>query len=151
MYCSNCGHEVKDGSMFCPYCGVSLNKNGISQKEKDTKFNYKLEKKRQPTKALVVEGIGFVFFIYLLLLNSTADRNWDNSVWLEDNGVWVFLIGMIFVSISYFMFRRFRKKQPLVGLGYIGYIISCIAIVLIAVMLIFGIVDAVLLLILGIV
>ena len=72
MYCSNCGHEVKDGSMFCPYCGVSLDKNRISQKEKDTKFNYKLEKKRQPTKALVVEGIGFVFFIYLLLLNSTG-------------------------------------------------------------------------------
>ena len=144
MYCPNCGNKIKDGAKFCPYDGTRLDGNGNSRNQQEANFNYKLDKKKQPTKALVMEGIGLVFFIYLLLVNSLANRSSETEAWLNDNGTPVFLIGLIFIGISYFMFKRFKKKQPLTGLGYAGYIVSCIAIVLVAVIIVISIVMLVL-------
>ena len=144
MYCPNCGNKIKDGAKFCPYDGTRLDGNGNSRNQQEVNFNYKLDKKKQPTKALVMEGIGLVFFIYLLLVNSLANRSSETEAWLNDNGTPVFLIGLIFIGISYFMFKRFKKKQPLTGLGYAGYIVSCIAIVLVAVIIVISIVMLVL-------
>ena len=144
MYCPNCGNKIKDGAKFCPYDGTRLDENGNSRNQQEANFNYKLDKKKQPTKALVMEGIGLVFFIYLLLVNSLANRSSETEAWLNDNGTPVFLIGLIFIGISYFMFKRFKKKQPLTGLGYAGYIVSCIAIVLVAVIIVISIVMLVL-------
>lgn len=144
MYCPNCGNKIKDGAKFCPYDGTRLDENGNSRNQQEANFNYKLDKKKQPTKALVMEGIGLVFFIYLLLVNSLANRSSETEAWLNDHGTPVFLIGLIFIGISYFMFKRFKKKQPLTGLGYAGYIVSCIAIVLVAVIIVISIVMLVL-------
>ena len=144
MYCPNCGNKIKDGAKFCPYDGTRLDGNGNSRNQQEVNFNYKLDKKKQPTKALVMEGIGLVFFIYLLLVNSLANRSSETEAWLNDHGTPVFLIGLIFIGISYFMFKRFKKKQPLTGLGYAGYIVSCIAIVLVAVIIVISIVMLVL-------
>ena len=105
----------------------------------DANFDYKLDKKKQPTKALIMEGIGLVFFIYLLLVNSLANRSSETEAWLNDHGTPVFLIGLIFIGISYFMFKRFKKKQPLTGLGYAGYIVSCIAVILVAIIIVISI------------
>ena len=144
MYCPNCGNKIEDGAKFCPYDGTRLDENGNSRNQQEANFNYKLDKKKQPTKALVMEGIGLVFFIYLLLVNSLANRSSETEAWLNDHGTPVFLIGLIFIGISYFMFKRFKKKQPLTGLGYAGYIVSCIAIVLVAVIIVISIVMLVL-------
>ena len=144
MYCPNCGNKIKDGAKFCPYDGTRLDENGNSRNQQEANFNYKLDKKKQPTKALVMEGIGLVFFIYLLLVNSLANRSSETEAWLNDHGTPVFLIGLIFIGISYFMFKRFKKKQPLTGLGYAGYIVSCIAIVLVAIIIVISIVMLVL-------
>ena len=144
MYCPNCGNKIKDGAKFCPYDGTRLDGNGNSRNQQEVNFNYKLDKKKQPTKALVMEGIGLVFFIYLLLVNSLANRSSETEAWLNDHGTPVFLIGLIFIGISYFMFKRFKKKQPLTGLGYAGYIVSCIAVVLVAVIIVISIVMLVL-------
>ena len=144
MYCPNCGNKIKDGAKFCPYDGTRLDGNGNSRNQQEVNFNYKLDKKKQPTKALVMEGIGLVFFIYLLLVNSLANRSSETEAWLNDHGTPVFLIGLIFIGISYFMFKRFKKKQPLTGLGYAGYIVSCIAIVLVAIIIVISIVMLVL-------
>ena len=144
MYCPNCGNKIKDGAKFCPYDGTRLDENGNSRNQQEVNFNYKLDKKKQPTKALVMEGIGLVFFIYLLLVNSLANRSSETEAWLNDHGTPVFLIGLIFIGISYFMFKRFKKKQPLTGLGYAGYIVSCIAVVLVAIIIVISIVMLVL-------
>lgn len=126
MYCPNCGNKIEDGAKFCPYDGTRLDGNRNSWQQQGANFNYKLDKKKQPTKALVMEGIGLVFFIYLLLVNSLANRSSETEAWLNDHGTPVLLIGLVFIGISYFMFKAFKKKQPLVGLGYVGYIVSCI-------------------------
>ena len=144
MYCPNCGNKIEDGAKFCPYDGTRLDGNGNSRNQQEVNFNYKLDKKKQPTKALVMEGIGLVFFIYLLLVNSLANRSSETEAWLNDHGTPVFLIGLIFIGISYFMFKRFKKKQPLTGLGYAGYIVSCIAVVLVAIIIVISIVMLVL-------
>ena len=149
MYCPNCGNKVNDGAKFCPSCGTRLGENSNSKKQKEVCFNYTSEKKKQPTKALVVEGIGLLFFLYLLLLNSMANRSSETEAWLNDNGSPVFLIGLVFVGISYFMFKKFKKKQPLAGLGYAGYIVSCIAIVIVAIFIVLAVVFAVITLIAG--
>lgn len=142
--CANCGNKVEDGAKFCPYDGTRLDGNRNSWQQQGANFNYKLDKKKQPTKALIMEGIGLVFFIYLLLVNSLANRSSETEAWLNDHGTPVFLIGLIFIGISYFMFKRFKKKQPLTGLGYAGYIVSCIAVILVAIIIVISIVMLVL-------
>ena len=47
------------------------------------------------------------------------------------------------------MFKRFKKKQPLVGLGYAGYIVSCIAVIIIAIVLVLGVATTILTLAVG--
>ncbi len=149
MYCPNCGNKIEDGAKFCPYDGTRLDGNRNSWQQQGANFNYKLDKKKQPTKALVMEGIGLVFFIYLLLVNSLANRSSETEAWLNDHGTPVLLIGLVFIGISYFMFKAYKKKQPLVGLGYVGYIVSCIAVIIIAIVLVLGVVMAVLTLAVG--
>lgn len=95
----------------------------------------------QPTAALVLEGIGLLFFVYLLIANASNDI--DAQIFLRESGAGVFFIGLIFIVISFFIFKSHKKKHGLRGIGYAGYIISCIAAVLMLVMLIMSIVSVV--------
>lgn len=95
----------------------------------------------QPTAALVLEGIGFLFFVYLLIANASNDI--DAQIFLRESGAGVFFIGLICIVISFFIFKSHKKKHGLRGIGYAGYIISCIAAVLMLVMLIMSIVSVV--------
>ena len=49
MYCPNCGNKVEDGAKFCPYDGTRLDGNRNSWQQQGANFNYKLDKKKQPT------------------------------------------------------------------------------------------------------
>lgn len=146
MYCSNCGKKLEDNAKFCPACGASLIKpsksegnpdDGIFTPPKPLDMLSWHPKTEQPTKALVMEGIGLLFFIYLIIVNGTGD--FLDQIWLEEKGPAVFLIGLVFLVISHFMFKRYKKKHALYGFGYAGYIVSCIAAVLLAVMLVMSI------------
>lgn len=91
----------------------------------------------QPTKALVVEGIGILFFIYMMIVNGSSDT--VTQAWFQKNGAGVFFIGLIFLVVSYFMLKKYKKNHKLYGIGYAGYILSCIAAILMAVMLIISV------------
>ena len=125
MFCPECGKEVKAGAKFCSQCGTKL--VGIQE---ENKFRQSQEKE-QPTKAIVVEGIGLLLFVYLLIVNSTTNRDVNAQIFLEESGPGVFLAGLVFIVISYFMFRKYKKKSNLYG----AYIISCIASILFVVIL----------------
>lgn len=131
MYCKKCGAKLEKGNKFCGSCGSAVTKHVSSENEI-----------RQPTRALVVEGIGILFFLYLLLVNSMSDTDISARNWLEDNGAGVFIIGLIFMTVSFFMFKKYKKENSLYGLGYAGYVISCIAIVLLLVMFVLSILTA---------
>lgn len=135
MYCKKCGKELKEGQKYCNQCGEPVDKLNVTggnqfEKEAFSTQNYRGNpRSNQPTKALVVEGIGFLFFAYLLLVY--LRNEYGSKQYLEEEGVGFFLIGIIIIVISYFMFRNYKKKHDLYGLGYAGYIISCIAVVIV--------------------
>lgn len=129
MFCPECGKEVKKGAKFCSQCGRKIIKiqeeNGLRQ----------WQEKEKPTKAIVVEGIGLLLFIYLLIVSSTTNRDVNAQIFLEESGPGVFFVGLVFIVISYFMFRKYKKENNLYGVGYGAYIISCIAVIVFAVIL----------------
>ncbi len=129
MFCPECGKEVKAGTKFCSQCGTKL-----MESQEESAFRLRQEKE-QPTKAIVVEGIGLLLFIYLLIVNSTTNRDINAQIFLEESGPGVFLAGLVFIVVSYFMFRKYKKENHLYGIGYGAYIISCIAVILFAVIL----------------
>lgn len=144
MYCSNCGKELKEGSRFCPGCGMTLRECQDSEHFDETviksmtdsrkELNQSVESKvykEQPVKAMIMEGIGFLFFFYLILV-SRSD-NYDDQRFLEKSGPVVFIIGLVFVTISFFMFRRFKKNNNLESIALAAYIISCLGMILMVV------------------
>lgn len=154
MYCKKCGKELGENEQYCSTCGepsVKMNRNQTDTGRKENEqmeinrpgnrdYVGKIDKtsaKDQPTKALIVEGIGALFFIYLLILNGSSD--YTAQSWLQENGAGVFLIGLIFVVVSYFMLKKYKKNHNLHGIGYAGYLVSCIAAIIMAVMLIWSI------------
>lgn len=143
MYCKKCGAKLEEGNKFCSSCGAPIESSegrNIGIHDVTKHISLKGESGvRQPTKALVVEGIGILFFLYLLLVNSMSGRDVSAGIWLEDYGAGAFMIGLIFVVVSFFMFRKYKKKNALQGLGYAGYVISCIALVLLLVMVVLSI------------
>lgn len=155
MYCRKCGKKLEGNEKFCSACGEPVNRTGASQvndnrldnaqisntslKDQSDESNNKLKNSMsdQPTKALIVEGIGILFFIYMLIANSSSDNT--AQTWLQRNGAGVFFIGLIFLVVSYFMLKKYKKTSKLYGIGYVGYIISCIAVILMVVMLILSV------------
>lgn len=155
MYCKKCGKKLDENSKFCSACGEPASHTYIDQMNnanqditsnpyilsRDQPYNSNQNGKNyipdQPTKALVVEGIGILFFIYMFIVSGSSD--YTTQIWFQEYGGGVFLIGLIFLVISFFMFKKHKKNHKLYGIGYIAYIISCIAVILIAVILILSI------------
>lgn len=152
MYCRKCGRKLEESERFCGACGEPVVRKAMNptnnefygrqagydhlQRQEDNSRRYGDNMSKQPTKALVVEGIGFLFFIYMAILNG---GDFLDQRWLEENGGGVFLIGLIFIVISYFMLRSHKKKYNLYGIGYAGYIISCIAVVIMIVIILLSV------------
>lgn len=155
MYCRKCGKKLEENEKFCSACGEPVNKIDASQVKDSSQDNVRISNKRlknhsddsnnklknsisdQPTKALVVEGIGILFFIYMMIVNGSSDT--VTQAWFQKNGAGVFFIGVIFLVVSYFMLKKYKKNHKLYGIGYAGYILSCIAAILMAVMLIISV------------
>lgn len=154
MYCRKCGKKLEENEQFCSACGEPVDKTDASQVNDKRQDNTRISNIRlkgqsggsnklknsmsdQPTKALIVEGIGILFFIYMLIANSSNDN--ATQIWLQRNGAGVFFIGLIFLVVSYFMLKKYKKSHKLYGIGYVGYLISCIAVVLMVAMLIISI------------
>lgn len=155
MYCRKCGKKLEENEKFCSACGEPVNRTHVSQVNDSRQDNVRISNMRlkdqsgdsnnklknsmsdQPTKALIVEGIGILFFIYMLIANSSSDNT--AQTWLQRNGAGVFFIGLIFLVVSYFMLKKYKKNHKLYGIGYVGYIISCIAVILMVVMLILSV------------
>ncbi len=155
MYCRRCGRKLEGNERFCGACGEPVNRTDTNQinnsrqnnapnnnmrfKDQSNGGNNELRSNMsdQPTKALIVEGIGILFFIYMLIVNSSSDNT--AQTWLQRNGGGVFFIGLIFLVVSYFMLKKYKKNHKLYGIGYVGYIISCIAAIFMVVMLILSV------------
>lgn len=163
-FCPNCGYEVNHDTNNAQKPSVPKNtptgnNNSTRQMHNEQQMRSRQQKSpapmpqnpnnmsgnnnmpAQPTAALIVEGIGFLFFVYLMIINGS--NNYSTQIWAKENSGGVFFIGLIFIVISFFIFKSHKKKHGLRGIGYAGYIISCIAAVLMLVMLIMSIVSVV--------
>lgn len=129
MNCPNCKHPVKDGAIFCPYCGCKIDENQIPPNI-PTGMNYNYTPPLQPTNALILEGIGlFLFLIFFVIILSSGNESTFLTVGM--------LFGFVLIAISHILFRRFKKKhKTLVGIGYVGYIVSSVAQILCTIYLI---------------
>lgn len=130
MNCPNCKHPVKDGSIFCPYCGCKIDENQVPPNI-PAGMNYSYTPPLQPTNALVIEGIGLFFFlIFFTILVSSFNKS--------ESAAWGMVFGFIIMALSRISFKKFKKKyKKLVGIGYVGYIISTIACIISGIFLIF--------------
>lgn len=113
MRCPYCNHEIEENAKFCEYCGGRLNSNPIPVNRGNA----------NPTGALVTEGIGLLFGILA----------WNMSAAAVPVALFFMGLGEILMVASLFSFRRFKKENVLYGLGYFGYIISCIAVIVLAI------------------
>ena len=155
MYCKKCGKKLEENERYCSACGEPVDMQEMDKTDNREQENSQMGKDRlqrknddnrrfahnstadHPTKALIVEGIGILFFIYMLIVNGSGDAS--DLHWLEENGPGVFFIGLIFIVVSHFMMKKYKKNYRLYGIGYVGYIVSCIAVVLLIVLLLLSI------------
>lgn len=150
MYCVKCGKEIEEGQKFCSACGQSVveikqvesnlqNQYGMGneqvQKRQENHNQYiRNSVQEQPTKALVIEGFGIVFFAMMIILDQSSD--YRNQLWVQKYGWALYMLGIILLAIPYFIFKRHKKKYGLQGIAYAGYVISCMGIVVAAIYII---------------
>lgn len=139
MYCKKCGAKIEENNKFCGVCGEPVCSSTQNMEIRNSRMCMGQHNGVMPTKALVTEGIGFLFFVYLLIANSRSNSDYDAEIFLRESGSIFFFVGLVIVVISFFMFKRFKKNNTLQGLGYVGYIASCIALVLLGIIIILSI------------
>ena len=71
------------------------------------------------------------------------DRSSDymDQLWVEKYGWVLYMIGFILLVIPYFIFKKYKKKYGLQGIGYAGDIISCMGAVVVALFIILMIIS----------
>lgn len=57
MYCSNCGQQVYDDDMFCPFCGAKLKDTGDAKAPRKTDSAGKRRKKSRPVPVLITAAV----------------------------------------------------------------------------------------------
>lgn len=155
MYCVNCGKKLEENQKFCSACGqpvvgikqtennpqnqYGIENNEFRKRQEDHKQYIKNSTQEQPTKALVIEGFGIVFFAMTIILDRSSD--YMDQLWVKKYGWVLYMIGFILLVIPYFIFKKYKKKYGLQGIGYAGYIISCMGTVVVALFIILMIIT----------
>ena len=137
--CVNCKNNLNDGDIFCPYCGAdnslqhynmySENNNISNIPQSCNLQNYTVPQK-QPVSALVVEGIGLLFIII-----GVTQLNKTNPI-----GLIGLIIGAVMLIVSFILFKSYKRKNTVEGLGLAGYIISIIGLVLVIAALVIAVI-----------
>ena len=95
----------------------------------------------QPVAALVIEGLGLLFFLYYAFCSSSKDVH--TQYWIQDNGGGVLCIGFLLIAASFVLFRIYKKKSALHGFGQVGYIASLVLFLLAAILFVLSIVMSI--------
>ncbi len=87
MYCFKCGHQIPDGSKFCPECGAQLNE---TEKKNDFTLNAsKLEpSKKDSSKVALFATVAIVTVLIaaiIAIIGGFAKKNNDNTNIPDDN------------------------------------------------------------------
>ena len=64
MFCPKCGKEIKDGDVFCPYCGEKT----VKKQDQIQVQNNNVNKKSNKKKSIIIILVVLVFFILLISL-----------------------------------------------------------------------------------
>jgi len=93
MYCSNCGHELKENANFCATCGNPVSKDTSSTKETEKIARYFVSKYR-----IVI--IAYFIWICSMLCIAISEKNW-----------WGAFVGFAFIypSAILFLWLVYRK------------------------------------------
>jgi len=121
MFCSKCGKEIKEDSKFCPNCGSNINNFSV-QNEANKKADVIYP---QPTEALVLDVIGILVLGFTIYFASESKNFADNYSLILG------IFGTFIMICSFFLFNTHKKKTPLYGLGYFGYVCCCIVLILV--------------------
>ncbi len=92
MYCKNCGKEIDDKAIVCPYCGVQV--GSVQQQQSGTN---------------VVAIVGFIFAFLMPLVGlicsiigkNKADEYGGNGRGLATAGIVISIIEMVLVIVIY--------------------------------------------------
>jgi uncharacterized membrane protein YvbJ len=110
-YCSKCGSEVAEGTMYCPKCGASLRAEQVSRRthEKDEKRE-KGEKQEKGEKGEKVEK---------------HEKGETSRFWAFIGGMMLVILGIVsFVSIFFNVREPWRGASFLVVLGVFVIIVA---------------------------
>lgn len=94
MFCKNCGKEIDDKAVVCPYCGVLQDKS--------------LAHSKQPTNTLAIVGFVLSFFIAIaglicsILGRKRANELGGNGKGLATAGIVISIVSMV-ISFIYLM------------------------------------------------
>ena len=147
MYCAKCGKKLEENQKFCSGCGQPVkevkqaennrqNKSQMKKEQFENEGNYHRKYsentiQKQPTKALVIEGFGILLLVITRMLDQS--RDYTDQLWAAKNGWVLYIIGFILFVIAYVMLKKHKKKYGLQGIGYAGYIISCMGVVIVVI------------------
>ena len=100
MLCGHCGKEIKDGDIFCPFCGTKV-------KQQYSEEYVRPEKIRFSERWLVVK-IAVLWLFYISFVSMTLEDGIDNILYWSD---WTELITGIelIILFDYFIRRNVKK------------------------------------------
>lgn len=100
MLCGHCGKEIKDGDIFCPFCGTKV-------KQQYSEEYVRPEKIRFSERWLVVK-IAVLWLFYISFVSMTLEDGIDNILYWSD---WTELItGIVLIILFDYFIRRNVKN-----------------------------------------
>ena len=100
MLCGHCGKEIKDGDIFCPFCGTKV-------KQQYSEEYVRPEKIRFSERWLVVK-IAVLWLFYISFVSMTLENGIDNILYWSD---WTELItGIVLIILFDYFIRRNVKN-----------------------------------------